>query len=317
LDVVDRLLDPLRQPELLDGVVAGTSALVVAGLLGLLIRARTGLPAPLAGLATAAATLVAMDPVRSVPTEVVIGTAAVAAAGLLRDVFRAPLWSTVAAAVPGAVVLTSAPGPTEADFAAAVLLVTVGVGGAAMADLDRRWRITAPGPALVAIAAGGVYSTVPDTEMTLVLLGVSGVVAVGGWPLRLLRLGTGGSFATAAVLAWAIAVDGSSRDGAMIGAASCLGLLAVEPLVALIDRLRRRRTYWSDEDEDDGEEAGPALVALLLVVQAATALYMARVAGLQDDPGAAVVGAAAGFLAAGVVWGYVREAAIELSLRHR
>jgi hypothetical protein len=58
---------------------------------------------------------------------------------------------------------------------------------------------------LLAITLVGLFYTVPDTGDAVVLLGVALPVAALGWPWVVARLGAGGSFAIAGLLAWVAA----------------------------------------------------------------------------------------------------------------
>lgn len=290
---LDALLDPLDQPEFTDGVAVGLWALLAVALVGAAFRGWARRPAPVAGFGVAGAAFVAMGETLDVPDELLLGAALCAAAGLLVDLFDLSPLIVAAAAVPGAWIVASAPGVADSDgwFPALALGVTVAAGGALVAAFDRRWRRQAWGPGLLAVTAGGIYSTVPDTELALAVFGAALVVALAGWPLRLAHLGGAGSMAAVAVIAWSVVVGGVGRDGSVIGGLACLGMLAVDPAIRLLGERSplRHVTEWGR-------------VALIGAAHVVLVLWMARVAGLRDDAGAALVLVVAGFAAAAVLW---------------
>ncbi|CAN5619442.1 hypothetical protein BH20ACT2_BH20ACT2_08670 [soil metagenome] len=137
-------------------------------------------------------------------------------------------------------------------------------------DLDRRFPGLAP--VLVAISAAGIYLTVPDTEVSVVVLGAALPVAFTGWPWPASRLGGVGGLLAVGLLAATALVGGTARPGAVVGALGCLGLLALEPVARLLagghgpfDRLGRRSS----------------LVGSVAVLHAVVVLVASRVAGLR------------------------------------
>ena len=112
------------------------------------------------------------------------------------------------------------------------------VGGGLTASFDRALGPRGLAPLLLAVTALGIYLTTPDTEHSALLLGVAIPVALLAFPWPMATLGTGGSFASAALLALVVVIDGVGRDGAVVGAVACLGVLAVEPAVRVVSRGR-------------------------------------------------------------------------------
>jgi hypothetical protein len=185
--------------------------------------------------------------------------------------------------------------PALAAIAAAV--------AAALAAFDRRWRDLGLLPALLAVAAAGIWVCVPDVEGALVLLGATLSLTLLGWPSPLAAgrpglagFGVGGSAAVAAVVVWVVASGGAGRPGSVVGGLACLGLVLVEPAVRLLDRHRR-----SPLDPLDGR---PRLAWAALAVQLVLAGFAARVAGRPEGTAPALGLAALGLgaaLAAGAV----------------
>lgn len=95
------------------------------------------------------------------------------------------------------------------------------------------WSLAGIGPALWAVTVFGVWVTVPETQHVVPLIGAAVPIVLLGlpWPRPLASLGRVGASASVALLAWGIAVDGFNRNGAVIGAFACLGVLAIEPVV--------------------------------------------------------------------------------------
>ena len=207
----------------------------------------------------------------------------------------------LAAAAVAGFALTGPPGDLALAWPA-LLLVTVAV-AAALASFDRRWRELGLLPALLAVTAAGIWATVPDVEAALVLLGAAVPLALLGRPGPLAgrlpgaaAFGVAGSVAVAAVLVWTVASGGAARPGSVVGGLACLGLLAVEPVVRLLDPRRRSPL--------DPLERRPGLAWAALAVQLVLAAVAARVAGRPERAATALALAALELglaLAAGVV----------------
>jgi hypothetical protein len=151
---------------------------------------------------------------------------------------------------------------------------------AALASFDRRWRELGLLPALLAVTAAGIWATVPDVEAALVVLGATLPLTLLGRPGPLAgraagpgpaAFGVAGSAAVAGVLVWTVASGGAARPGSLVGGLACLGLLAVEPAVRLLDPRRRSPL--------DPLERRPGLALAALAVQLVLVAVAARVAG--------------------------------------
>jgi hypothetical protein len=90
--------------------------------------------------------------------------------------------------------------------------------------------------------------------------------------------------AVAAVLVWTVASGGAARPGSVVGGLACLGLLAVEPVVRLLDPRRRSPL--------DPLERRPGLAWAALAVQLVLAAVAARVAGRPERAATALALAA-------------------------
>jgi hypothetical protein len=127
--------------------------------------------------------------------------------------------------------------------------------------------------------------TLPDTEAALAVCGAAIVVALGAWPMRVASIGACGALPLAGLMAWTARLGGSGRPSSIIGAAACIGLLAVEPATRVLRGLRAgpldviarpsRGRWWTF----------PAVA----VVQLALVFVAARVAGLSKTVDRATV----------------------------
>lgn len=309
---LDSLTDPLSQPEFEDGLAFLVPGVAVAVVLGLLWRWRLKLPVPIAGLLLAGGTLLAIEERQDIDSDAVRAVLVLAATGFLLDLlsvrWRLPLVVVAVASAPGAWLLYDA-GLGTAPWVDRLLGIAVFVGATTLADVDQRRRGSAVGPILVLVTVGGMYSTLPDTEQALALLGVSGLLLTG-WPLRLARLGTGGAFATAGALAIVAALGGVGRQRSVVAAVACLGVVLVEPLAEAVAGRRRHRAV----------RHGRLDTLALLALHVVTVLVCARVAGLRDGVAEAATIAAATLSAALVtwtIWALVRRSAQKRRLRGR
>ena len=133
-------------------------------------------------------------------------------------------------------------------------------------------------PIAVVLSLGGVWATVPDTELIAVQLGVSAGLLWAWWPRRFVAIGRVGVVLVPAVAMLAVLIGGSGRRTGLIGG---LGAMAILAGYALLDD----RRPW-----------------LTLGVHLGWVLGWARLAGLRRTATAAlIVGAAVtvgGFLVA-------------------
>ncbi|MEO8692712.1 MAG: hypothetical protein ABI658_04295 [Acidimicrobiales bacterium] len=293
--VLDTLRDAIHATEFTTGARVGLIALAITVVVGVVWwRLRpAACPLPIVGLAATAAAAYALRDAVWLPNRVVLALALLTLAGLVVDVFRLSVLGLLVGALPGALVLDSAPTLVEVRWVRVLVFATTVVGGAALASFDRRWARHGLGAPLVALWAVGVYVTVPDTEAALAVLGALLVVSAGAWPLRLGSLGACGSLPLAGLFAWTAPYGGLGRHSSIVGAVACMGLLLVEPATRAlrgggtgpIDMIARpeRGRWWTL----------PAVVP----VQLALVFVAARVAGLghRVDRAVAIVVAEAAF----------------------
>jgi hypothetical protein len=197
----------------------------------------------------------------------------------------------LALALAAAAGLAVAGGPARPALSWPALVLLTAAVAAALAAFDRRWSRAGLLPGLLAVTAAGVWATVPDVEAALVLLGATLPLVLLGRPGPLagrapgaVAFGTAGSLAVAAVLVWTVATGGAARPGSVVGGLTCLGLLATEPAVRLLDPRRRGPL--------DPLEGRPRLAWAALAAQLVLVALAARVAGRPERPGPALALAA-------------------------
>jgi hypothetical protein len=280
--------DLLDSADFVTGARVGAVAAVAALIAASAWRAWRGRRLPAGGLVFAAAALVALDGRFELPPELLIGTAALGLAGLTGDLFRVPVWIRAPLALPGAWLVGFGTEVNDVRWTQALVSATAVVGGTLMSDFDRRWRRPSIAGGLFAIAVLGVYVTVPDTEAPLRVLVAAVLIGALGWPIGVLRFGSGGAYAACGVLAWTAAIGGIGRSGSIVGAVASLGLLLSEPVARVIARFRGPLVR------------DPRLMATLAmgIAQVGLVAVTARVAGLRRDEGEAGVIAAIALVAA-------------------
>jgi hypothetical protein len=264
----------------------GIGGLVLAIALGVSRAARDGRQAPVAGLAVAGAGAIALRATHGLPGDLLLGLVVLAGAGIIADVLGRPVLAGALLAIPGALLIGRTV-PATPSWSAALAVVAIVGGGACVASFDARHGARGLGPPLFALAAAGVYFTVPDTEHALVLLGAALPLVLSSWPLPLTRLGSGGAYAATGLLAWTTATDGVARPASIVGGMASLGLLVAEPVGRAIGRsgaglgprpspIDHLRNTW--------------VAALWIgVAQLCIVLVTSRVAGLRDELAPAVL----------------------------
>ena len=279
-------LDPIDPGRFSTGFWFGVAAVGTAFFVASLWRlAGRSTPAPVAGLAAAAAGLAALNEVIRLPDGLVLGVAVLAGAGLLVDIFRVPWVTTVVPAIPGGWLIATHGQLTDETWIRWVVGGVAVLGGALAGEFDRRWGSEGAGPVLLAVSMVGIYGTVPETKLAVVVLGAVLPIAVLGWPWPGARLGAAGAMAAWGLLAWTIGVEGVTRQSSIIGGAACLGLFAAEPAArALLGRQRRTLPPTLGT----GLWAVPAVAAVHLVL----VLVASRIAGLRPTVEEAILVAA-------------------------
>jgi hypothetical protein len=271
-------------------------------------------PAPIAGLVVAIAFAGAVRPARAfsvdgfghtgLPTNVGHGLAYLAIAGLATGLLA--MWQRSLAllglvlSIPGAVMLTHDTNLPSLHWVAPLVVLSTVVGGTLVVDFDHRHRKRGWAPVMFAITVVGMYFTVPDTEVALVLLGAVLPLVLLGWPVPLTSIGAVGAYPAVGALVWTAAYEGRGRPSAIVAGVACLGLFVVEPVTRILLGLRRTifdalpRRWWL---------AIPVAVAHLVLVFVA-----ARVAGLRHGVGeATLIVVAEGVSAVAVLWAVQAE----------
>ena len=178
-----------------------------------------------------------------------------------------------ATAVPGAIVIaTAAATQNSFDWIEPFVVFSVVVGGALITEFDRANARSGLGPVLLAVAAFGIYTAVPDTELIAVILGATIPMAFVGFPVALSALGPG-AYGVVGLVGWVVASGGRGRPGSVVGAFACLGLLLVEPFVRLVLRGRVRPI----------RRPVSVLTAIVVAIQCVLAVTIARTAGLEQS----------------------------------
>ncbi|MDQ1521278.1 MAG: hypothetical protein QOI55_2351 [Actinomycetota bacterium] len=274
-----------------NGLLAGLVAFAVVPIVYATVRRR---PATVAGAVFAVAGAAAIggfgsfDAAGPFPGRVVVGMALLGAGGLAIRWFRPPLIASVVVLVPGAVVIAYGTGlgtPAYPSWVQPLIAIGCAAGGACAADVDYAQRARALGPVLLGVSVGAVYSTVPDTERAMVLVGAAIVLLLATFPTPLSSLGPEGATASTGLLLWVAAADGRGRPGSIVGAVGALGLLVAEPI--------SRRLFRASAPRSTSRRSVPENHLLMIVVvglvQAGIALYAARVAGFEHDGGRAAL----------------------------
>ena len=141
---------------------------------------------------------------------------------------------------------------------------------------------TGSGRSLFFIAVGGIYFTVPDTELMRAVVGVALPLVLLAWPYAAASLGAGGAYAAVGLLLWIAPIEGIGRPGAIVGVVGAFALLVGEPLGrALVPRLE------AGCGSTGSRSAIP--VRWSSAPRCVLTLYAARVAGMAQTAFAAVL----------------------------
>ncbi len=268
-------------PGFRTGLAVGIALAALLGTVTAVIRSQArSLPFPLAGVAVAIGGLIAQ---RFVPSEQALSGAAQQAIvlAIVGGVFvsgartRRPAL-TALAYLPAGIRLALGPTIDGAPGWAGVAATLVAVGGGvAIADFDRRHRPLGVAPALVAVGVAGAYSTLPDTEHVVVLLGVALPLAAVGIPRAWEAIGSAGAGAIATWFGWVVWVDGRGRAGSIVGAVAALAILIGEPVAHRLGPFPGWRL--------PAQLPKPAMAAMVCAAQVGLALAAGRIAGLQES----------------------------------
>jgi hypothetical protein len=276
---VEPLRGVLASPEFAAGWWFGLVGLV-AGLVAVaVVWTRPPATLPIAGLLFVAGFAAALGRALGLPAGLAAGLVVLVGAGTAGRLRAGRLLAPLAA-VPGAWLVLSASGLLLGPWMRALLGLAVVAGGWLLADFDANWRSRGLGPALLAVSAAGVYTTVPDTEQALVALGVALPLALLAWPWPLAALGRPGGYAATGALLWVVGAGGAARESSVVGGIACLGLLMVEPAARLLHPARASVLDWLPD--------GPWGAAAAGVLHLGLVYLAARVAGLRPGLGQAV-----------------------------
>ena len=190
--------------------------------------------------------------------------------------------------VPGAAILALGEGWSRPSWLPWMVFLGVLV-SPLVADFDRRSARLGLGPVLFAVSLAGVFSYLPENDLIRGLVGVALPLAFVGIPLRLARLGEGGTAAALGLYFWAIAYEANDTGAQAWLMLFALGLLLVEPIGYWFARsaaggsvpwnTRRRDQRWIGIG---AEIPTVGLQALVVVVDCALVLYVCRVAGFSE-----------------------------------
>lgn len=224
---LDTLRDLLTRSEFQLGLVCGGVALLVISVLP--PRWRTSVFRAGWGAVTALAILVGVQRLDGRQIGLMVGLALIAIGGALSDqrsALRARMlgWGLI---IGGASVIP-ARGLAEVQswvyVATAIAAVLIGTGMAHWPMAEQRWI----GP-LFAISAFGVWTTVPDTELARLMLGVAIPLAAATLPPLSTPVRRAGAFVLGGVFAWIPALGGEGRPASIIGAWATIGVIAALP----------------------------------------------------------------------------------------
>jgi hypothetical protein len=283
-----------------DGFVDGlaVSAVILGPLLvGLLVLRRwtgavpvlrrwTGAVLPVGGAAATGVALLALARADALPGRLALGVVLAGFGGLLGAAIPRFLLLRSVLVAPG-VVLAVTTYEHQATWMTVAAVGGAATMGPAADEVDRRFRRTGLGIAMLCVTVAGVFVTIPETDTIAPVFGAMVPVGLLAVPWPVAWLGPGGASAMLALLA-ALTVDGGAvRDGAVVGGVLAPGLLALlvvlqEPPDAAVDR------PW------------PPLARHLVALQIVVTLGVTRIAGLQESAWLALAIAVA-VLAVGLV----------------
>lgn len=277
MDALDAPLDMARQV----GFV-GLAAAAGLGLVALIARRLPGgsrfVPLPAAGLALAAASMIAITvaegPERTGSRQAV-GVAGAALGGLVAA--RLPWLLRPLLVVPGAILTIDAMDLDDRSAVVVPTAVAAAVLAVLVAEADRVHASSAAGPPLLLASIVGLYITVPETGQILSVMVVAVPIALLGGPLRLARLGAAGSAASVVLLAAVAAEGGQTRAASIVGGLAGLGVLALDPVARW---LGARMQGWSPAPPPASWRS-PGMLRLV-ALHVAVVLVAARVAGLRE-----------------------------------
>ena len=277
MDALDAPLDMAREVGLV-GLAAAAGLALLALIARRLPGGRRLVPLPAAGLALAAASMIAISvaegPERT-GSRLALGVAGAALGGLLAAWLPWPVRPLLV--LPGALLTIDSMGLDDRSEVVVPTAVAAAVLAALVAEADRVHAASALGPPLLLASIVGMYITVPETGQILPVVVVAVPIALAGGPLRLARIGAAGAAASLVLLASVVAEGGQTRAASIVGGLAGVGVLALDPVARW---LGARVRGWAP-GPPPASWRSPAL-ARLVALHVAVVLVASRVAGLRE-----------------------------------
>lgn len=218
-------IEVLTGAAFLTGILAGATAFVV-GWIGYLLFSTDARPLRAGGTILTVAALIAISVTVAIPTTLVLGLALLMVAGWL----PLPVLFSPLLVLPGAVLIAFDGSFTTSDWVPWFVAGAIVLASPLSASFDRAYAEASLPLPMYGLAVVGLFFTVPDTEVAVVLLGTVLVGSFLGWPKPFLSMGRGGAYALVGLFLWVAAAGGAARPVTIIVAAGCLGLLLAEPI---------------------------------------------------------------------------------------
>src|SRR5690606_20051967 len=254
------LIELVGQDEFLAGLGWG-----LVGACMILFAPSRWRPVPAWGVIAAACVVGGAWPFVAAGPLVALGIAALALGGELMGRGR---WWGVFLIGGGSAAVALTEGIPDVWWVRVGTMLFIGIGGWLVARMAAATTGTGISALMVAGTAFGVWATVPDTEIAAAFLGALTPLTFTAWPQARSIVGSGGAYAVAGALAWAIAEGGSARAGSIIGGRGTIGAFAG----ALFMTQRRAGWRW-----------------YLFAVHGVAVLLASRVAGMFETGSAALV----------------------------
>ncbi|HEY7439340.1 MAG TPA: hypothetical protein VIC35_08075 [Acidimicrobiia bacterium] len=280
------LLDLLGFQQFQTGLLVGLVALIIGAIFANELRARGRRVPGVVGPLWVLASLVALSgsfwlpKVVRVPWALPIGLillfagGELAAANFPKAAREFPYLPSLIAAVPGAALVAWSANLNRAGWTPWFIFLGTIFGSVLIGDFDERTTRLGISPWLWAISLVGMYVNLADTELIRVLLGAAIPLVLLGWPLRIGRLGDGGSAAAAGLFLWVIAFEGPARPLQVWLLFALFGLLILEPFGRIVGTPRRKG--FSDN------MGRGVLRWMIVLVHGVIVMYVARYVGFSE-----------------------------------
>ncbi len=270
--MVESGVEVISDPMFVKGVVAGLIVLAL-GIVFWAVRGRDDVLG-FGGLLVAAATVLVLYPSGMLGLSQLAGVTFLAIAGLFHRSFVVG----GLLAIPGAFFVIRPEAADPQEWLPWFAMLAIVFAAPLVASFDDRYHETGLPIPLFAIAALGVFLTVPDTEGAMVLLGTAGIAGFLGWPRPVATLGAAGSYAVVGLYMFVAEGGATGRPASIVASVAVLGLLLIVPIT-----IRLRSAGWA-HDLDRVDAVVPLVSQLFLV------LLISRTAGrIAWVPGAAAL----------------------------